>query len=151
MNVTKALLISTSLAGLIAVFSSCKTYYIPVDSFRQQFAGMNDSNMREVTTQGPIGHRVKYMTYPIDSIHAVDKKGNPVTILNGPSIETRFTDKRNKKTIFYFDLLRFDGTNVTGSRSRIITTLTRTIPINDVKRIEVQNGNKNYHYIVKPN
>ena len=88
---TNALLISALFVGLILFFSSCKTYYIPVDSFKQQFANMDTSNMREVTTQGPAGDRVKYKTYPIDLIKAVDKTGNPITIPNSPSIEIRFT------------------------------------------------------------
>jgi len=144
---TKMFLISALLIGLIFFFSSCKTYYIPVDSFKQQFAGMDTSNMRQVTTQGPAGDRVKYETYPIDYIHAVDKSGNPVTILNSPSIEIRFTDTSNKKTVFYFDLIRYDGENITGRQSRFISAFKKTIPISSVKKIEVQDGKKNFRYI----
>ena len=118
-----------------------------MDSFRQQFAGMDSSNMREVTTQGPMGERVKYKTYPIDFIHAVDKTGNSVTIPNSPAIEIRFTDTTNKKTIFYFDLIRFDGENISGRQSRFMSAFKKTIPINTVKKIEVQNGNKNFRYV----
>ena len=144
---TNKLLISALFAGLIFFFSSCKTYYIPVDSFKQQFVGMDTSNMREVTTQGPAGDRVKYKTYPIDYIHAVDKAGKSVTIPNSPSIEIRFTDTSNKKTIFYFDLIRFDGENITGRQSRFISAFKKTIPISSVKKIEVQDGKKNFSYV----
>lgn len=146
---TNTVLISALLAGSV-LFASCKTYYIPVDSFRQQFAGMGDSDMSEVTTRGPLGHQVKYKTYPIDSIHAVDKKGSPVTIPNGPSIEIRFTNNANKKTAFYFDLIRFDGVNINGARSRPFG-FRKTIRLSDVKKIEVQDGKKNFHYIAPPN
>lgn len=143
----KTLLTLAPFVGLFLFFSSCKTYYIPVDSFRQQFTGMDTSNMREVTTQGPAGDRVKYKTYPIDYIHAVDKNGNPVRLPNSPSIEIRFTDISNKRTIFYFDLIRFDGENITGRQSRFMSAFKKTIPITSVKKIEVQDGKKNFRYV----
>lgn len=146
-TMTNTLLISSLFAGLILLLSSCKTYYIPVDSFKQQFANMDTSNMREVTTQGPAGDPVKYKIYPIDYIHAVDKTGNPITIPNSPSIEIRFTDTSNRKTIFYFDLIRFDGENITGRQSRFMSAFKKTIPINSVKKIEVQDGKKNFRYL----
>ena len=144
---TNTLLISLLLIGLIFLFTSCKTYYIPVDSFKQQFAGMDASSMREVTSRGPMGDKVKYKAYPIDKIQAVDKNGNPVTISNSPSIEIRFTDTVNKRTIFYFDLLRIDGDNVTGTPSRFMTNFKKTISLSSIKKIEVQNGRKNFRYV----
>lgn len=141
---TTTLLISALLIGLIFLFTSCKTYYIPVDSFKQQFAGMDASSMREVTTRGPMGDKVKYKTYPIDYIHAVDKNGNPVTIPNSPAIEIRFTDSANKRTLFYFDLMRIDGDNITGTQSRFLTNFKKTISLSSIKKIEVQNGKKNF-------
>lgn len=143
----KSQFISALLFGVIVFFISCKTYYITVESFKQQFAGMDSANMREVTTKGPAGDRVKYKTYPIDFIHAVDKTGNPVTIANSPAIEIRLTDTTNNKTIFYFDLIQYDGENITGRQSRFISAFKKTIPINSIKTIEVQNGKKNFRYV----
>jgi hypothetical protein len=144
---TNTLLISALLIVLILFFTSCKTYIIPVDSFKQQLSGFDSSNMREVTTQGPVGNRVTYKTYPIDIIHAVDKTGKPVTISNSPSIEVRITDTANRKTIFYFDLIQSDGENIIARQSRFISTIKKTIPINSIKTIEVQNGRKNFRYV----
>jgi len=70
-----------------------------------------------------------------------------ITIPNSPSIEIRFTDTSNKKTIFYFDLIRFDGENITGKQSRFMSAFKKTIPISSVKKIEVQNGKKNFRYV----
>lgn len=147
MAITNTLSISALLLGIAFFFSSCKIYYIPVDSFKQQFAELDTSKMREVTTQGPMGNRVTYKTYPIDYIHAVDKAGNPVTIPNTPAIELRITDTDNKRTIFYFDLIQFDGENIIGRQSRLISSIRKTIPLSSVKTIEVQNGRKNFRYI----
>ena len=144
---TNTVLISILLAGSIFLFTSCKTYYIPVDSFKEQLSKFDSSAMREVTTQGPVGDRVTYKTYPIKIIHAVDKNGNPVTIPNGPAIEVRITDMANKKAIFYFDLIEFDGVNIIGGQSRFISSLKKKLPIASVKTIEVQNGRKNFRYV----
>jgi hypothetical protein len=146
-TISNTLPISVLLLGLVLFFSSCKTYYIPVESFKQQFAGMEESSMREVTTRGPMGDRVKYKTYPIDYIHAVDKNGNPVTIPNSPSIEIRFTDSANKRTLFYFDLMRIEGDNITGTQSRFMTNFKKTISISSIKKIEIQIGKKSFSYV----
>ena len=127
--------------------SSCKTYYIPVDSFKQQFADMDTSQFREVTTRGPMGDKVKYKTFPIDIIKCVDNKGNSIELQNSPSLEIRFTDSSNRKTIFYFDLISVDETYVRGVQSRFITSIKKAIPLNTIKTIEIQDGKKNFRYV----
>jgi hypothetical protein len=128
------------------ILSSCTTYYIPKESFREQFAGMDSSRMRRVTTRGPAGDKVTYKSYPIDFIHCVDSKGNPVELKNSPSIEIRFTDSANYRITFYFDLITVNDTAVSGIRSRFITSFRKTIPLNTIRKIEVQDGHKNFHY-----
>jgi hypothetical protein len=144
---TKTILFSVAIFGLIFFLSSCKTYYIPVDSFKQQFADMDSSNLKEVTTRGPMGDKVKYKTFPIDFIKCVDKSGNPVELKNSPSLEIRFTDTNNKKTIFYFDLISVDETYVSGVQSRFITSIKKKIPLNTIKTIEIQDGKKKFSYV----
>ena len=144
---TKTILFSVIIIGLIFFLSSCKTYYIPLDSFKQQFAGMDTSKLKEVTTRGPMGDKVKYKTFPIDFIKCVDKNGNPIELQNSPSLEIRFTDTNNKKTIFYFDLISVDETYVRGVQSRFITSIKKTIPLNTIKTIEIQDGKKKFSYI----
>jgi len=143
----KTILFSVIIIGLIFFMSSCKTYYIPLDSFKQQFAGMDTSKLKEVTTRGPMGDKVKYKTFPIDFIKCVDKNGNPIELQNSPSLEIRFTDTNNKKTIFYFDLISVDETYVRGVQSRFITSIKKTIPLNTIKTIEIQDGKKKFSYV----
>jgi hypothetical protein len=38
--------------GLLVSISSCKTYYIPFESFKQQFSGWKTAKLKEVTVQG---------------------------------------------------------------------------------------------------
>ena len=144
---TKTNLFSVITIGILFFMSSCKTYYIPMDSFKKQFAGMDTSKMKEVTTRGPVGDKVKYKTFPMDVIKCVDNKGNPAELINSPSLEIRFTDNNNKKTIFYFDLITVDDAYVTGVQSRFITSIRKTIPLNTIKTIEIEDGRKNFRYI----
>lgn len=134
------------LLGILFFLSSCQTYLIPVESFRQQFAAMDSTNLRSVTTQGPLGIRATYRAAAIDSIEVIDKAGNIFRLQISPALEIRFTDTTGEKTTFYFDLLSFDGENVTGRPSRILT-FQKTIPLGGVKKIEIQNGRKNFRYV----
>ena len=138
------------LAFLAFGLSACTTYFIPVDSFRQQFAGMDSSHLRTVTTRGPLGNRVTYQAYDIDFIKCVDDKGNDFELPNSPSIEIRFTDSNNRRTIFYFDLMRVNDSTVNGGLSRTLFGLRKTISLDKIRKIEVQDGRKNFHYVNQP-
>jgi hypothetical protein len=107
---------------------------------------MDSSKMIIVNTQGPLGGTVQYQTLPIRYIECIDRKGQPFKLANSPSIEIRFTDIHNKKSIFYFDLITVTDSAVFGRQSRIIQSIHKTIAITSIKKIEVQDGRKNYHY-----
>ena len=130
----------------IAGMTACETYTIPVYSFKQQFQGMDSGRLKSVVTQSPFGGRSSYLIYPIDSILCIDKKGQPAVLMNGPAIEVRFTYGDHKKTVFYFDLMTVDSVSVTGVTSRILG-VRKTIPLNSIEKIEVQNGRKKYRYV----
>src|SRR5450755_1379097 len=123
---------STLLFSITIIFlSSCKTYYIPVDSFKEQFAGLEPT--KEVITRGPGGDKVTYMTYPINSIKCVDKNGTAYNLIASPSLEIRFTyGDKNKRTIFYFDLIRINDTLLAGGQSRFIPSIKKTISLNSI-------------------
>ncbi|MDE5422347.1 hypothetical protein L3073_09035 [Ancylomarina sp. DW003] len=135
---------------LLIVFglSSCTTYYIPIYSFKEQVKDIDSTELRTVYTRGPMGNIVEYKTYPIDYIKCVDKNNNPTELKNGPSIEIRFTEKNNKRTIFYFDQIYIKDSMVIGDRSRFIQ-YKKTIFIDSLKLIEVQDGKKNFKYVNK--
>jgi hypothetical protein len=111
-------------------------------------AGLDSNNRRTVTTQEPLlGVKSIYKTYPIDSILCVDQKGNKFLLKNGPSIEIRFTEMNDKKTVFYFDHILLRNDTVTGVRSRFLPSFTRSIPLSQVKTIEIQDGRKKFVYV----
>lgn len=128
-------------------FSSCQTYSIPVSAFRDQMEAARSRPLRTVTTQGPLGNRVRYETYAVDSVFAFDKKGTPVFLVNSPALEVRFTDSANHKTLLYFDRMKFDGQTISGSPSRILLSVQKAVPLQSIRKIEIQNGRKNYRYV----
>jgi hypothetical protein len=137
---------SNSLKNFLIIFfflSSCKTYYIPVESFRAQFDKVNPKTLQVTTTRGPLGGLYVYPANQIKYIECVDKERHPYLLQNSPSIEIRFTDKNNKRTTFYFDGLYLSDTLIIGDRSRFIRAQ-KAISLNNLKLIEIQDGHKNF-------
>lgn len=144
--ITNKFKIAIILAGLFLI-SSCTTYIIPVESFKNQFSGIDSAKLKEVKAIGPIGESHNYLASPIQSIKCVDKKGNAFELKNSPSIEICFTyGKKNKKAIYYFDRIFVSDSSVVGVQSRFISSIRKTIPLQSIKKIEIQDGKKNFHY-----
>ena len=132
-------------ACIIAIiFSACKTYYIPVESFKQQFNGLDTT--KRVTMKTPYGNRVSYNTYPIDVVKCIDKTGSQMVLKSAPSLEIRFTDNQNKRKTFYFDLIYIDGDKVTGVESRFMPWIKATVLLSNIKTIEIQDDKKGFSY-----
>ena len=136
-----------SLLILTTFLFSCTTYLIPVDSLRSQFSGIDSTKLVNVVVRGPVGERYNYLANPIRTINCIDKQNNPAGLNNSPSIEMRVTDTNNKKTIFYFDRIFVNKSYLYGVQSRFISSITKTIPLKDITKIEVQDGKKNFRYI----
>jgi hypothetical protein len=136
-----------AIIGVILFLSSCKTYQIPVESFKEQFANSSTSELKTVATRDPYGGLTHYQTRLADVIYCIDKEGNPVKLQRSPSLEIRITDTNNKRRTFYFDLMRVDQTSVTGSISRLFPGWTKTIPLAAIKKVEIQDGKKKYSYV----
>ena len=127
--------------------TSCTTYLIPVESFKQQFENIDSTNLRQVEVTGPIGDFYFYLANPIDTIKCEDKNGIAYGLINSPSIEIRFTHGlKNKKTVFYFDRVYVHDNSVIGVQSRFISAIRNTIPLDSITKIEVQDGGKKFQY-----
>jgi len=131
---------------VLLVFSGCKSYTIPVDSFKEQFKDINTENYRIVKIENPFGMESQYKANPIDTIICFDKNNKKVLLRNSPSIEIKFTTKNHKKKTFYFDRVFLNDTVVVGDISRFIN-YKKGIPIKDIIKIEVQDGRKNFKYV----
>lgn len=133
--------------ALIVLGSSCRTYYISTDSLRDQFSEIDSSDLRMVNVRGPVGESYSYLANPIDFIQCTDKNQNLIELESSPSIEMRVTDKNNKRTIFYFDRVYLNDSLLIGNQSRIISSISKGIPLKDIVKIEVQDGKKNFQYV----
>lgn len=135
-------------AFLLLTLNSCVTYTIPIDSFKNQMAGIDSSSLKPVRVLGPAGTFYNYMANPIRSIKCQDKNGQPAELTNSPSIEIRITHGSNhKRTIFYFDRVIMNDTILVGVQSRFVSAIRKSIPLNTITKIEIQDGKKNFRYL----
>jgi len=134
---------------ILAFATSCSTYYLTTESLRNQFSGVDSTKLRTVTVRGPVGERYIYLANPINEIECTDKNGNPSRLTNSPSIEMRVTHTNGKRTIFYFDRIFVTDSTLTGIQSRFISSINKTIKLKDIKKIEIQDGKKNFDYVSK--
>ena len=142
------LLKSGQIILIIMGLAGCKSYLIPVDSFKAQFNGIDSTKMQIVNTRGPAGDIASYPANPIDYIQCIDRKNNPFQLKNSPSIEIRVTDDTKKRTVFYFDTVYLQDSTISGDRSRFFE-YRKEIPIGNIRLIEVQDGHKNFKYLDK--
>lgn len=137
-----------SLTMLIPLTMSCTTFYLTTDSLRDQFSGIDSTELITVTVRGPLGERHNYLANPINSIICTDKNGQPAHLNNSPSIEMRVTTMNGKRTIFYFDRILVTDSVMYGVQSRFLpSAFKKKIALKDVKKIEVQDGKKNFEYV----
>ena len=140
-------IVTVFLLGVLS-FTGCTTFQIPVQSFRQQFAGVDMRSLQEVRVNGPYGMPIRYLANlsKIPTIKCVDANNKEVILQNSPSIEVRFTHN-GKRNIMYFDRLFIKDSAVVGSPSTFMPGLMHVIPLRDITKIEVQDGHKNFHYV----
>lgn len=134
-------------ALVVLTLSSCKTYIIPMESFRQQFFQVDSAYFNKAYPQ-LTGRKYTYLVNRWDTIHCEDKHHRPAILLNGPSIEMRLTyGPDNRRTVIYFDTMYLTDSTLSGVRSRFLPSLRSTILLNSITKIEVQDGHKQIHYI----
>ena len=135
------------LSGLL-LFISCSTYIIHLQSFKEQFDGMDTSKLIDVIVQGPMYEKYHYRANSISTIQCRDKDDVPSELQNSPSIEARFTyGYKHKRVVFYFDKLYISNGSLVGCQSRFISSMTKTIPLDSITKIEVQDGKKKFTYV----
>ena len=132
------LILIFSVATLLIV--SCKTYYIPMESFKRQL-GLTDSTFKADRAKGSIGSQHLYKTDTLKFIQCYDKNNQPFQLRNSQSVEIRFTHG-NQKTVFYFDSIFLTDSAVIGVQSRLMPSMQKTIALSDITKIEVQDSGK---------
>ncbi len=133
--------------GILFLIISCKSYTIPLDSFKGQLKESNSSTMKDATINNPLSlGTISYSTNNVEGIIVKDKDGNSKYLKNSPSIEMRVTHKNGKKYHMYFDTVIIENGILKGARSRFIQGLNREIPLDSISKIEVQDGGKKFKY-----
>ncbi len=133
---------------IFLTISSCKTYYISVDSIKEQLTGIDSTKLKSMMVKNPTGYRETYQANPIKTIKCKDIKSNVFELKNSPSIEMKITSGyRNKRTVFYFDRVLLIENSLIGVQSRISPFLIKQISLDSITKIEIQDGHKKYSYI----
>ena len=137
-----------TVSAAILFLSSCKTYEIPMESFRKQFETVESDSMQPVTVHTPYG-KWTYQANPITTIVCVDKKtGELATLRNGPSVKMKMTYGYEKKSsVFYFDRSYVEDGIFYGTESTDMKWVQRSIPLDSITRIEITDGQKNFRYV----
>lgn len=138
------------LIGLILMVAACKTYTVAPNDFKNQLISVGANQLRDVTTNNPLGFvpELKFKANNLILLDVVDKKGTPYTLQNSPAIEMRVTLKNGKRKIFYLDTVILENDTLHGCISRILD-LKSKVPFDQITKIEVQDGGKNYYYTNK--
>lgn len=137
-----------TIIAVLALIFSCKTYTVPVDSFREQMSISSSEKLRDAEINNPINtiRNIKYEANNIKLITVIDKKGNQVELKNSPKLEMRVTKKNKKKYILLFDTVIVVNDTLKGARSRLLKNLTREISLKEIEKIEIQDSGKVYKY-----
>ncbi|SMP07711.1 hypothetical protein SAMN06265346_10273 [Flavobacterium hercynium] len=120
---------------------SCKTYTINPENFKQQFENIEYDQSTSAIT-GPI----HYNGFQIKTLKVKDKEGNTQILENKPSLEMRVTLNNGKRKHFYFDSIKFINDTLIGHKSRFLPKMITKIPYNEISKIEIQDGGKNFKY-----
>ncbi len=137
----------TLLFIITIVFFSCKSYTIPIDSFKEQLMESNSSSMKDVRVNNPLSlGTISYAANNVEGLIVKDKNGSTSYLRNSPSIEMRVTHVNGKKYHMYFDTVIIENNILKGARSRFIQGLNREISMDSIAKIEVQDGGKKFKY-----
>ena len=136
-----------SLLALVLLMTSCKTYTIPPENFKKQIVDSNANNLKDVKVNNPISQfsSIAYKANSLIYLNVYDKNGSLSFMQNSPSIEMRVTLKNGKRKIFYLDTVTLENDTLKGEKSRILGLKDKVL-FNEIVKIEVQDGGKNYQY-----
>ena len=129
------------------ILNSCKTYTVTPESLKSQFTS-ESNKLEQVKINNPLStyQYEEVLANKIQDIAVIDKYGNAFNLTNSPAIEMRVTLKSGKRKNFYFDTVTIEDDTLKGLKSRILG-LKSQVPYNQIVKIELQDGGKNYHYV----
>lgn len=132
---------------ILLVVSSCTTYEMPLNTFKERFAQIELEDLKEVEVKGPFGETYRYKTHPLETVQLLTKSGEVKVLRVKPSLEMKVTHDGGKKSYFYFDKVILTDKYLYGDRSRFSDAFQKKILLDKIEKIEVQDGKKNFKYI----
>jgi hypothetical protein len=132
---------------LVVLMISCKTYTISPENFKKQMIDNNANNVKDVKVNNPLSQfsSIDYKANSLKYLNVYDKHGTLSFMQNSPSIEMSVTLKNGKRKIFYLDTVTLENDTLKGEKSRILGIKDK-VSFNEIAKIEVQDGGKNYQY-----
>ena len=138
----------TSIASIL-ICCSCATYPVTKESLVAQLAAIDSTDLIPGTVRGPMGEEHNYLANPLDIVEGLEKEGSKRKLIIRPSLEIRVTENSGNRTIFYFDRIIVSDNTLTGVRSRFLSAISKSIPLEGISKIEIHDGKKSFVYITK--
>jgi hypothetical protein len=136
--------IKSLLFGLLLLIISCKTYTITPNNFQKQIVNSDKSDLKTSEINDSLTNANKqFQAYNLEYLTVNDNKGESHKLFNSPSIEVRVTLKNGKRKYFYLDTVILEKDTLKGMYSKILG-LTNKVAFDDIIKIEVQDGKKNF-------
>jgi hypothetical protein len=131
------------LIGLVLTTTSCKTYYMTPDSFKDQLQNIDPNKITDAYDfrLGLVGVALKggkNFYNGITSIKVTDKHGNAIVHPVNTNTQVRLTNNDGRRIILYFDSVFLRDSLVYGSKSHFITLHVTPMNINTLTKIEFQ-------------
>jgi hypothetical protein len=125
------------------ILSSCTTYLMDTKTLVENLHGATKDSLTTKYLNGYYLARGRYEANSVSKIKCYTKEGAVFYLDNSPSIEMKVTLKDGGVRIFYFDTMYLQDTMLYGCDSRILRNY-RSISINRIENIYIQDGHKNY-------
>jgi hypothetical protein len=136
--------IKSLLFGLLLLIISCKTYTITPNNFQKQIVNSDKSDLKTSEINDSLANANKqFQAYNLEYLTVNDNKGESHKLFNSPSIEVRVTLKNGKRKHFYLDTVILEKDTLKGMYSKILG-LTNKVAFDDIIKIQVQDGKKNF-------
>ncbi|MFC0878832.1 hypothetical protein ACE01N_19710 [Saccharicrinis sp. FJH2] len=132
-----------TLTFLLAFMTSCSTYYMTQNSFKEQLENIdpnkiNDAYDFRLGLTGVALKGGKNFYNGIETLKCKDKNGKDVIFTVKPQTGIRLTDSTGRHVQLYFDSVFLRDSLVYGSKSHFITLPVTPMNINKLTKIEIQ-------------
>ncbi|MDP4240644.1 MAG: hypothetical protein Q8904_14370 [Bacteroidota bacterium] len=128
---------------LVAIMTSCSTYYMTQSSFKEQLQNINPNKINDaydfrLGLAGVALKGGKNFYNGIETLKCKDKNGNDVIFTVKPQTGIRLTDSTGRRIQLYFDSVFLRDSLVYGSKSHFISLPVTPMNVNKLTKIEIQ-------------